>query len=61
MQIMVQNPPKGGTVGNGIRVWEHGGASVNPTNGTMNESVEMICYKGIRVTAANMFIAVQAA
>ncbi len=61
VQIMVQNPPKGGTVGNGIRVWEHGGASINPTNGTMNESVEMIKYTGIRVTAANQFLVVQSA
>jgi hypothetical protein len=60
MQIMVQNPPKGGTVGNGIRVWEHGGASVNPTNGTLNESVEMVKYTGMRITACNQFVVVQA-
>ena len=58
--IMYQNPPKGGTVGNGIRVWQWGGASQNPTTGTMNDNVEMITYRGSRVAAANQFVIVQA-
>lgn len=57
--IMYQQPNKGGTVGNGIRVWQHGGASQNPTNGTMNDNVEMITYRGSRVVAANQFVNVQ--
>ena len=58
--IMYQQPPRGGTVGNGIRVWNHGGGSLNPTNGTMNDFVEQITYRGSRVVAANQFITVQA-
>lgn len=57
--VMTQNPVGGGTVGNGIRVWQHGGASLNPTNGTMNDNVEMICYRGTRVVAANQFVNIQ--
>ncbi len=58
--IMSQNPPRGGTIGNGIRVWQWGGASMNPTTGTMNDNVEMITYRGTRVAAANQFVIVQA-
>jgi len=58
--VMYQQPNKGGTTGNGIRVWQHGGASQNPTNGTMTDNVEMITYRGSRVVAANQFIIVQA-
>lgn len=58
--VMVENPVGGGTVGNGIRVWPHGGGSTNPTNGTMTDSIEMICYKGIRVVAGNQFVCVGA-
>ena len=57
--IMYQQPPKGGTIGNGIRVWQWGGGSQNPTTGTMNDNVEMITYRGSRVVAANQFVIVQ--
>jgi len=59
--VMYQQPVKGGTLGNGIRVWQHGGASQNPSNGTMNDNVEMITYRGSRVAAANQFVIVQSA
>lgn len=59
--IMYQEPPKGGTTGNGIRVWRHGGGSTNPTNGQMVDQVEMISYRGVRVAAANQFLLVQSA
>lgn len=59
--IMYQQPPKGGTVGNGIRVWRHGGGSTNPTNGQMVDQVEMISYRGVRVAAANQFLVIQSA
>jgi hypothetical protein len=58
--IMTQPVPKGGTVGNNIRVWQHGGASMNPTNGTMNDNVELYTLRGSRVVAANQFINVEA-
>jgi hypothetical protein len=60
ISVLYQQPPKGGTVGNGIRVWQWGGASQNPTTGTMNDNVEMITYRGTRVVAANQFVIVQA-
>lgn len=60
MTIMYQQPPGGGTVGNGIRVWQHGGGSLNATNGKMEDRVEMITYRGLRIAAANQFVLVQA-
>ena len=56
--VMSENPVGGGTTGNGIRVWQHGGGSKNPTDGTMVDYVEMISYKGIRVVAGNQFVCV---
>ena len=61
IQVMYQAPVKGGTIGNGIRVWQWGGGSMNPTDGTMRDHVEMIAYRGVRVAAANQFIQVQSA
>jgi len=61
IQVMYQAPVKGGTTGNGIRVWQWGGGSMNPTDGTMRDHVEMITYRGLRVCAANQFIQVQSA
>lgn len=57
--IMYQQPNKGGTIANGIRVWQHGGGSQNPTSGKMDDNVEMITYRGARVVAANQFVNVQ--
>lgn len=59
--VMYQQPVKGGTIGNGIRVWQWGGGSQNPTTGTMNDNVEMITYRGTRVVSANQFINIQGA
>jgi len=57
--VMYQDPPKGGTSGNGIRVWQWGGGSKNPTDGTMRDQVSMITYRGLRVVSANQFIVVK--
>lgn len=59
--VMYQDPVGGGTVGNGIRVWNWGGGSLNPTSGKMVDNVEQICYRGLRVVAANQFIQVKGA
>lgn len=59
--IMTQPVPRGGSVGNNIRVWQHGGASENPTNGTMNDNVELYTLRGSRVVAANQFVNVTSA
>lgn len=60
ISVMAQQPPKGGTVGNGIRVWNWGGGSTNPSDGTLRDNIEMACYRGLRVVAANQFINVPA-
>lgn len=56
--VMTENPVGGGTIGNGIRVWQHGGGSKNPTDGTMIDYISMICYRGMRVVAGNQFVIV---
>lgn len=58
--VMAQQPPKGGSVGNGIRVWNWGGGSTNPSDGTLRDNIEMAAYRGLRVVAANQFITVPA-
>lgn len=58
--IMYQQPQAGGTVGNGIRVWRWGGGSLNPSDGTLRDHVEMVAYKAARVVSANQFIIVDA-
>lgn len=59
LTIMYQEPPTvqapSGSIGNGIRVWRHGGGSPNATNGTLTDSVEMVSYKGLRAAAMNNF------
>lgn len=57
--IMYQQPPVGGTVGNGIRVWQYGGGSPNPTDGTMTNQIGMISYRSTRVCAASQFVVVE--
>lgn len=56
--VMTQAPPKGGTIGNGIRVWNWGGGSTAATDGTLRDQIEMACYRSIRVAAANQFLSV---
>lgn len=58
--VMMQNPQKGGTTGNGIRTWAYGGGSMNPTDGTLVDKIEMVCYKGVRTAGANQFVIVSA-
>lgn len=58
--VMYQEPPEGGTIGNGIRLWRHGGGSPNPTDGTLKNNMEIATYKGIRLCAANKTVFLQA-
>lgn len=58
--VCYQQPQRGGTTGNGIRVWQWGGGSLNPTDGTVSDQVSMITYRGVRVVAANQFVIVSA-
>lgn len=59
--VMYQQPPVGGTIGNAIRLWQYGGGSPNPTDGTMTNQLAIITYRALRVAAANKIIFVQAA
>jgi len=58
--VMYQQPQKGGTIGNGIRVWPYGGGSTNPTDGTLVDKITMATYRSIRTAAANQFLIVGA-
>ena len=60
ISVMVQDPIGGGTTGNGIRVWQWGGGSMNPSDGTLRDHVSMVKYAGLRVCAANQFVIVSA-
>lgn len=60
ISIMVQEPQGGGSVGNGIRVWQWGGGSMNPSDGTLRDHVSMVKYTGLRVCAPNQFVIVSA-
>ncbi len=58
--VMYQQPQKGGTIGNGIRVWPYGGGSTNPTDGTLVDKITMATYRSVRTAAANQFLIVGA-
>jgi hypothetical protein len=58
--VMYQQPQRGGTVGNGIRVWPHGGGSSNPTDGSLIDKISMATYRSVRTAAANQFVIVGA-
>lgn len=61
LTVMYQQPPEGGTIGNGIRLWRWGGGSPNPTDGTLNNKVEIATYRAVRLCAANHVIFLAAA
>ena len=58
LTVMYQEPRGGGTVGNGIKVWQYGGASPKANSATMTDTVSMITYKGLRAAGINQFFAV---
>jgi len=58
LQVMYQEPLGGGTIANGVKVWEFGGnADVNMT-GTLNHTVSMVTYKAVRAAGLNQFFTV---
>lgn len=61
MDVMYQEPPEGGSIGNGIRLWRHGGGSPNPTDGTLNNKIDIATYRGLRLCAANHVVFLAAA
>jgi hypothetical protein len=60
LSIMYQQPPVGGTIGNAIRLWQYGGGSPNPTDGTMTNQIAIMTYRGTRLCSANKWLIVQA-
>lgn len=59
LTVMYQQPPVGGTIGNAIRLWQYGGGSPNPTDGTMTNQLAMITYRSLRCCSANKFVVVE--
>lgn len=59
LTVMYQQPPVGGTTGNAIRLWQYGGGSPNPTDGTMTNQLAMITYRSLRCVSANKFVVVE--
>lgn len=61
LTVMYQQPPEGGTTGNAIRLWRWGGGSPNPTDGTLNNKVEIATYRAVRLCSANHVVFLAAA
>jgi len=58
VQVMYQEPLGGGTISNGVKVWEYGGnADVNQT-GTLDHTVSMVTYKAVRAAGLAQFFTV---
>lgn len=58
VQVMYQEPMGGGTIANGVKVWEYGGAAPENLTATMQHTVSMITYKGIRAAGLQQFFTV---
>lgn len=58
LQVMYQEPMGGGTIANGVKVWEYGGAAPANMTATMQHTVSMITYKGVRAAGLNQFFTV---
>jgi hypothetical protein len=58
IQVMYQEPMGGGTIANGVKVWEYGGAAPNNLTATMQHTVSMIKYPGIRAAGLQQFFTI---
>jgi hypothetical protein len=58
IQVMYQQPLGGGTIANGVKVWEFGGNAERNMTGTLNHTVSMVTYKGMRCAGLNQFFTV---
>jgi hypothetical protein len=58
VQVMYEEPMGAGTIANGVKVWEYGGAAPDNLTGTMDHTVSMIAYEGIRSAGLNQFFTV---
>ena len=58
VQVMYQEPMGGGTIANGVKVWQYGGAADENMTGTMDHTVSMITYKAVRAAGLQQFFTV---
>lgn len=58
VQVMYQEPMGGGVIANGVKVWEYGGGAPQNLTATMQHTVSMITYKGIRAAGLQQFFTV---
>lgn len=58
VQVMYQEPMGGGTIANGVKVWEYGGAAPDNLTATMQHTVSMITYKAVRAAGLAQFFTV---
>lgn len=58
IQVMYQEPMGGGTIANGVKVWEYGAGAPANLTATMQHTVSMITYKGIRLSQASQFFTI---
>ena len=58
LQVMYQEPMGGGVIANGVKVWQYGGAADENMTGTMNHTVSMITYQGVRAAGLQQFFTV---
>lgn len=58
IQVMYQEPMGGGTIANGVKVWEYGGAAPDNLTATMQHTVSMITYKAVRAAGLQQFFTV---
>ncbi len=58
VQVMYQEPMGGGTIANGVKVWEFGGNSEVNMTGTLDHTVSMVAYKAVRAAGLQQFFTV---
>jgi len=59
LTVMYQQPRPGGTIANGIKVWEYGANSPQATTPVLEHGVSMVTYRGLRAAAINQFVLVE--
>lgn len=58
VQVMYQKPLGGGTIANGVKVWEFGGNSEDNMTGTLDHTVSMVTYQAVRAAGLKQFFTV---
>lgn len=58
IQVMYQEPLGGGTIANGVKVWEFGGNAEKNQTGTLNHTVSLVTMKAIRAAGLQQFFTV---